>query len=175
MKKTSTYKLVISALFISIGLILPFITGQIPEIASKISPMHIPVLTAGFVLGAPYGLFIGFITPLMRALIFGMPVLFPNAVSMAFELAAYGFFTGSLYKALPKKNISIIIALIVSMFLGRVVWGVATLILWNMQGNVFTFNIFITGAFINALPAIIIHLAIIPTFVIALKHAKVME
>ena len=53
--KHNTKKLVLSGLFLAIGLVLPFLTGQIPEIGNMISPMHFPVLLCGFICGAPYG------------------------------------------------------------------------------------------------------------------------
>ena len=42
--KTSTRKLTLSALFLALGLVLPLITGQIPQIGKMLLPMHIPVL-----------------------------------------------------------------------------------------------------------------------------------
>lgn len=47
MKKN--YKnMVLSALFLAIGIILPFITMQIPRIGNMLLPMHIPVILCGF-------------------------------------------------------------------------------------------------------------------------------
>ena len=71
--------------------------------------MHIPVLIAGFVCGGPYGLVVGFVTPILNSVISGMPPMFPYAVVMSFELAAYGLMTGLLYKLLPKKDLSYIL------------------------------------------------------------------
>lgn len=56
MKKQSTKKLVLAALFLALAYLLPFLTGQIPEIGSMLLPMHLPVLICGFVCGGPYGL-----------------------------------------------------------------------------------------------------------------------
>lgn len=175
MKKSATYNIVVSAIFIAIGLVLPFFTGQIPEIGGKIAPMHIPVLISGFVLGGKYGLLIGFMTPILRSFLFGMPVMFPFALAMAFELAAYGFLSGVIYEALPKKNSSTIIALVIAMLLGRVVWGVASYALWSVKGMKFTLKIFMANGFINAVPGIILHILLIPTVVIALRKAKIVE
>ena len=44
-------KLTYSALYLAIALVLPFLTGQIPEIGSMLCPMHIPALLCGFVCG----------------------------------------------------------------------------------------------------------------------------
>ena len=84
-------KMIQAALFLALAYVMPFLTGQIPEIGSMLCPLHIPVLLCGFICGAPWGLAVGFIAPLLRSLILGMPPFFPKAVCMAFELAAYGF------------------------------------------------------------------------------------
>lgn len=86
----STRDLVLAAFFLALGLLMPFLTAQIPSLGARLLPMHIPVLICGFVLGGPMGLIVGFITPLLRSLLIGMPPMFPTAVAMAFELAAYG-------------------------------------------------------------------------------------
>lgn len=44
-------KITLSGVFLALGLLLPFLTGQIPEIGSMLCPMHIPVLICGFVCG----------------------------------------------------------------------------------------------------------------------------
>ena len=85
-----TRKLTYAALFLALAMVLPFITGQIPEIGKMLSPMHIPVLLCGFLCGWPWGLAVGFVAPLLRSVVFGMPAMFPGAVAMAFELAVYG-------------------------------------------------------------------------------------
>ena len=40
-------KLTYSALFLALAMVLPFVTGQIPQIGSMLSPMHIKVLLCG--------------------------------------------------------------------------------------------------------------------------------
>ena len=118
-----------SALYLAIALILPFLTGQIPEIGSMLCPMHIPALLCGFVCGWPYGLAVGAISPLLRCALFGMPKLYPTAIAMTFELAAYGAAAGLLYRLLPKKVWGIYAALIGAMVIGRAVWGIAEYVL----------------------------------------------
>lgn len=102
-----TKKIVLAGLFIALGIVLPFITMQIPSIGNMLLPMHIPIILCGFICGGPYGLIVGVIVPLLRSVLFGMPALFPNAVAMAFELGTYGFVTGVLYKRFNKKSFGI--------------------------------------------------------------------
>jgi thiamine transporter ThiT len=164
-------KLTSAGICLALCLVLPFFIGQIPQLGMALSPMHIPVLLAGFICGWPYGLIVGFVAPLLRSVLFGMPALFPNAVAMSFELAAYGFSAGILYRLLPKKTYHIYTALIISMLTGRIIWGITNFILAFLFGIEFSFNMFLSGAFITAIPGIIFHIIIIPVIVIAMKKA----
>ncbi|HBN96162.1 MAG TPA: ECF transporter S component [Firmicutes bacterium] len=170
MKNLDIKRMVLAALFIAIGMILPFVTAQVPSIGRMLLPMHIPVLLSGFVVGWPYGMAIGLILPLFRSFLLGMPPLFPTAVAMTFELGAYGFLTGFLYEHLPKKNTSIYTNLILSMLGGRLVWGVASLFLYGLNNQTFSWQVFMGGAFLNAVPGIILQIVIIPVIVIALER-----
>lgn len=168
-------KLVYSALCVALALVLPLLTGQIPQVGSMLSPMHIPVLLCGFICGPVWGLAVGAISPLLRSLIFSMPPLFPTATAMAFELAAYGCAAGLLYKLFPKKAWGVYAALVCAMLIGRVVWGVAMLSIMTATGKGWGIDAFLAGAFINAWPGIILHIAIIPPIVLALRKAKIIE
>ena len=159
-------------MFLALCMVLPLLTGQIPEIGKALSPMHIPVLICGFVCGWPYGLAVGFIAPLLRFLIFGMPPIFPTGIAMAFELAAYGAMSGILYKVFPKKIQYIYVTLIASMLGGRVIWGIVRFIIAGLSVTKFPFEAFLTGAFVSAVPGIICHIALIPLIIIAMKKAK---
>jgi thiamine transporter ThiT len=174
-RNLSTKKIVYSGFFLALGIVLPFLTGQIPSIGSMLLPMHIPVLICGFVLGWPYGLIVGFITPILRSAIFTMPPMYPSAIAMAFELATYGLATGIFYKTFPKKNVYIYVTLLISMLMGRVVWGIVSLMLFRIQGNPFTVKFFMTGAFINAIPGIILQIVLIPALIYALKKGNLIE
>ena len=164
-------KLTYAALYLAIAMVLPFITGQIPEIGSMLCPMHIPALLCGFMCGWPWGMAVGFVAPLLRSFLFGMPALFPAAVAMAFELAVYGCVSGLLYRLLPRRNWTVYAALIIAMIAGRIVWGTVRLILAGLSGTTFTWALFLAGAFTNAIPGIIMHLILIPVLVIAMNRA----
>ena len=168
----SIKKLTFSALFLALCLVLPFLTGQIPQIGQMLSPMHIPVLLCGFVCGWGWGLAVGFIAPLLRSVLFGMPALYPTAVAMAFELAAYGALAGILYKAFPKKIPYIYLTLILSMIGGRIVWGIVDFILLSIGGSQLTMEMFLSAVVLKSVPGIILHIVLIPLIVIALQKAK---
>lgn len=59
MRNSNVKKLVLAALFLALALVLPFLTGQIPEVGSMLCPMHIPALLCGFFCGWPWGLAVG--------------------------------------------------------------------------------------------------------------------
>ena len=172
MKKNSLLKMIYAAMFLALSYVMPFLTGQIPEIGSMLCPMHIPVLLCGYVCGWPWGLVVGFVAPLLRSLTLGMPPLFPTAVCMAFELAAYGAVSGLMYKILPKKKVSIYGSLFVSMLVGRIIWGCAMLICMGISGGGFTVTAFVAGAFTKAIPGIIAQIILVPLVVMVLDKVK---
>ena len=164
-----TKKITLSALFIALGIIMPFITGQVPQIGSMLLPMHIPVLISGFVLGGPYGAIVGAITPILRSMIFIMPPM-ATAIPMAFELATYGFVTGVIYSKVSKNIVGVYISLVSAMILGRIVWGCVQAILYGEM----TLAAFIASGFTNAIPGIILQLFLVPLVVRLLQKARVM-
>lgn len=175
MKSTLQVKrMVLSAVCLALCLLLPFLTGQIPEIGSKLSPMHIPVLLCGFLCGWPWGLLVGLIAPPLRFLLFGMPPIFPTGTAMMVELAVYGAAAGILYRLLPQKAWGLYGALLIAMLLGRLAWGAMQWIFLLAGAASFSFQAFLAGAFLNAWPGIIFHVLIIPPIVAALRKAKVM-
>ena len=171
-------KLVLAALFLAIGLLLPFLTGQIPAIGQMLSPMHLPVMLCGFICGPAYGAAVGFICPLLRGALFGMPAIFPNGIAMAFELCTYGLVTGIVFRALKKMKRfpRIIVTLIIAMIAGRIVWGLVRFILALLfTGAQFTFAMFLSGAFITAWPAFVVQFILIPLILEALFASKMIK
>ena len=175
MKKENLLKMILAGLFLALAYVLPFLTGQIPEIGSMLCPMHIPIILCGFMCGWQWGLTVGFIAPLFRSLTLGMPPMFPGAVCMAFELATYGLIAGLMYKLLPKKKIFVYPSLLTAMLAGRGVWGIAMLVCMGINGGSFTFAAFIAGAFTNAIPGIIIQIILIPLLVMFIDTQKILK
>lgn len=173
MKKNSIIQMALSAMFLAIGLVLPFLTGQIPQVGSKLLPLHLPALVCGFVCGWPWGLAVGFILPILRSLLFSMPPLVPTALAMAFEMAAYGAVAGLLYAKLPKKPVNVYVALIVAMVVGRIVWGVVSLPIYAMfTEKTFTLAMFWANGFVGAVPGMILQVVLVPVIIFALERAK---
>lgn len=174
MKKSTIYDLVTAAMLFAIGLTLPFLTGQLPDIGNMLLPMHLPVLLTGFVCGWKYGLAVGAILPIFRSLVFGMPILYPSAFTMAFELACYGFLTGFIFLLMKKKDLlAVYISLVSAMLVGRIVKGIMNAVCYGAMSKSYTFAMFISGAFVEAVPGIVIQLVLIPAVLIAIKKASV--
>lgn len=171
----STKHMVLAAFFLALGIIMPFLTGQIPGIGNMLLPMHIPVLVCGYVCGWQWGLAVGFVVPLLRSAMFGMPPMMPTAAAMAFELGVYGAATGILNKVLPDKAAYVYVSLVGAMVAGRLVWGIVSIPLYGVAGKAFSWQIFMGGALLNAVPGILLQLVLIPVIIMSLKRAKMME
>ncbi len=171
MNKASTYKLVLSGLFTAIGIIIPMIFHTFSLPGSIFLPMHIPVLLCGFICGWQYGFAAGMIVPLLGSMITGMPPLFPVATVMAFELATYGLVSGFL----SRKNMNIMLSLVIAMLLGRFVLGIANIVFLGIAGKSYGVAAFMSGAFITALPGIITQLILIPIILTTLKKVRLLE
>lgn len=171
MKRSNSKNLTLSGMFLALALVMPFLTGQVPQIGSMLCPMHFPVILCGFVCGGGMGFLVGLIAPLLRSVLFGMPPMFPVAVCMAAELAVYGLAAGALYRHLPRKKWSIYFSLIGAMIVGRLAWGMAMLFCLGIGS--FGFSAFLAGAVTTALPGIVLQLLLIPMIVMLLE--KYME
>ena len=166
-KHNEILRMVLAALCLALAYVLPFLTGQIPEIGSMLCPMHIPVLLCGFICGWPWGLAVGLIAPLFRSFTLGMPPLYPTAVCMSLELAVYGAVSGWLHRRLPRKKPYIYLSLLVAMLAGRLIWGGAMFVCLGIDGGQFTMAAFLAGAVVNAIPGIIAQIVLIPVLVMA--------
>lgn len=158
--------MLLSAMFLSLGVLLPFLTGQIKEIGDTLLPMHIPVILCGLICGWQYGFIVGGILPFLRALTVGMPPIYPNAVWMAAELATYGFIVGFLYFTFYKKQMWwLYCCMLISMVSGRVIWGITKAFLLGVAGKTFTLQAFIVGGLIDSFPGILLQFILIPIII----------
>lgn len=174
--RKNVFHLTLAAMFLAIGMVLPFFTGQIPQIGNMLLPMHIPVLLCGLICGWQYGLGVGFALPLLRYAIFGMPVLFPTGIAMAFELATYGLVIGFVYShARWQCVISLYRSMIAAMVAGRMVWAAVQIALLGLGSGGFTWQMFLAGAFLNAIPGIVLQLVLIPAIMVALNRTGLVQ
>lgn len=172
---SKSFRLVLAALCLALAYLLPFLTGQIPEIGSMLCPMHLPILLCGFLCGPLWGLAVGAVVPLFRSLTLGMPLLFPNAVCMAFELATYSVIAGLLHRAFPRKRGYIYASLLLSMLAGRLVWGVAMAACLGLRGGSFPISAFFAGAVTNAIPGIALQIVFVPILVMLLDRQRILR
>lgn len=163
-------RMITSAMLLALALVLPFLTGQIPQIGKALCPMHFPVLLCGFFCGPFYGALVGAAAPLLRFLLFGMPVLMPTGLAMCFELAVYGLVSGLLYGLLPKKPVSVYLSLVAAMLAGRLVWGAVMALLCVSGAAGFGWEAFLSGAVLTAVPGILIQIILIPVLVMAVER-----
>ena len=164
----NTKKLTLASMLLAIGIILPQAFHSIPNAGIIFLPMHIPVLICGYICGPFFGILVGIITPIISNIIFGMPVT-SMLGQMCIELGMYGLSSGILNNILKIKNeiVKNYIVLIVSMIIGRVVYGICNALILK-AGN-YSLEIWLTSAFISALPGIIIQIVFIPVLVNNIK------
>lgn len=166
-----TRQLVLTALFIAIGVILPQAFHAIPNAGSIFLPMHIPVLVSGYAVGPLFGLLCGILTPILSHFIFGMPPT-PMLGQMICELGVYGLMTGVLNRTIKTRNglVKNYLVLIGAMLCGRLTYGILNALVFR-AGN-YSLQAWTAAAFVTALPGIIIQLLLIPVLVDRLKKAK---
>jgi len=170
-RKTSQ-NMILAAFFLALCMLLPVVTGSVPLVGNMLCPMHLPVLLCGLICGWPYGALIGLAAPLLRSALFGMPPIFPTGIAMSFELCTYGLVVGLLFARLKHQNfVSVYLALVPAMLCGRAVWAAARVILAGMSGSSFTWEMFLSGAFLTAIPGIVLQLVLIPVLMAALGKA----
>lgn len=163
---TNTKRTVISGMLLALGILLPYATAHGFGIQGNILlPMHIPVLLCGFLCGPLHGTLCGLLLPIINSLLTGMPAMFPMAVIMTGELAAYGFVSGILCKAFSKKGKLFVLypILIAAMISGRIIYGLIAWILLFTGASAGKFSVL--SAVITGLPGIVIQLALIPPVV----------
>lgn len=174
MEKNQTNRLVIAAMCVTLGVILPIAFHTIPNAGNIILPMHIPVLLCGLVVGWPYGLACGILTPLLSSFITGMPPM-AYLPSMLCELATYGLVSGLLIRFVRTKSriADIYLQLVGAMLAGRIVYGVLNALIFS--AGKYTMAIFVSGAFVTALPGIIIQLVLLPILILGLEKARIIK
>lgn len=169
--KKQIYHLVVAALCVAIGVVLPVAVHGIPNAGAVLLPMHLPVLLCGLLCGPLYGLGCGILTPLMSSLITGMPgpAYLP---SMVCELAVYGLIAGLLIFLVHTGNqtADLYISLAGAMIAGRIIYGIVNALIF--RAGEYSMSMWLTASFVTALPGIVIQLVLLPLIVLGLRRAK---
>lgn len=166
-KKSKTYRMTGTALFISLGILLPFVTGHAFGIPGTILlPMHLPVLMAGLAFGWPYGLACGILTPLLSSLLTGMPPVYPMLPIMMLELCAYGAFSGLFYR---KLNWPIYVSLPLAMIIGRIAYGLMFAFLTVASSSTLK-AASVWTAILTGIPGIVVQLILIPALILIMER-----
>ena len=170
-KMSSVKKSILTAACIALCVVLPMAFHSIPNAGSIFCPMHIPVLLCGLICGWPYGLLCGLAGPVLSSLLTQMPVA-AMLPSMMIELAVYGIITGIMMRLVHTKKLyaDLYINLIFAMLAGRVAAGTAKALIF--AAGEYSVAAWISGHFIMAWPALLIHLTLIPLLVSSLEKAK---
>lgn len=171
--KNSNYikTIIITALCISLCVVLPIAFHAIPNAANVICPMHIPVLLCGLICPPFFSVLCGLLGPLLSSLITGMPPM-AYLPAMLVELAAFGFIASVMMKIVHTKKLylDLYISLIVSMLLGRILAGCARALIF--AAGKYSMAMWLTSYFVTSLPGIIIQLALIPTIIYVLEKSN---
>ncbi len=171
MRTENEKKLTLSAMFLAMGIVLPFLFGQIPQIGSMLLPMHIPVFLCAFLCGWQYSLPMAFVLPILRSLLFGRPNFYPEAIAIAFELATYALITGLLYNHTKRCGTGVVYrCLAVAMVGGRIVRCGVQLLLLTLNGMPFLFGGFLVGTILAGIPGILLQLIMIPAVMLILER-----
>lgn len=166
-----TKRIVLTGLMIALGIILPIAVTFIPNGGTLFSPMHIPALLAGLVLGPVEGLITGVASPLLSHLLRGMPPA-PVAAAMAVELGVYGVVAGLCMKVLKGNGMKeLYISLIVAMVCGRIAGGLFRGFILN--AGEYTMAMWFSSYVVSTIPGMITHLILIPIIAKALLKAGV--
>ncbi|WP_053954940.1 ECF transporter S component [Inediibacterium massiliense] len=167
MNHKKSKEIIVSGLFIAIGVLLPMAFHAFGSMGKILLPMHIPVFIGGFFLSPIFAFIVGAVTPIMSGVLTGMPVLFPMAVIMAFELGTYGLII-SLFSR--KRRKPVMIPLLVSMIGGRIVAGITVYFLSLLFGLKMNPILFVKGGILTGLPGIVVQMVLIPVVIYGLNR-----
>lgn len=163
-----------AALLIATGVVLP-IGFHCAGLAGKVFlPMHLPVAIAGLLVGWRVALAVGFLTPLLSALLTGMPPLAPVPIAfvMALELSAYSVTVALLHGAGRRSPVLAIAGGIVA---GRIISG----LVYSVLARAFGFELDPVAAVIGTLvvgwPGLIAQVSLAPALFRALDCWEVFD
>lgn len=163
MKSKNVRELVLGAMFIGMGVVLPIAFHSVGGAGPVFLPMHLPVFFAGLMINPYLAGLVGFLTPFLSSMLTGMPPIFPMMPIMMMELATYGFVTSYLVYQQKKKLLPVLCISMVTgrMVAGAMVWLLGSFFAPNLPGPM----IFLSGSILTGIPGILIQLIFIPSVV----------
>jgi hypothetical protein len=166
MLKNKSQSIIMSGLFVAIGLILPYFTSHAFGVPGTILlPMHIPVLLCGLLCGPQLGALCGIFTPVLSSVLTGMPPTYPMLPIMVVQLFAMGLVSGLMYR---KFKLHLYISLIAAMIAGQAFYGLMFgILLFIGDGTLRALSV--PAALIAGFPGLIIQLTLIPATVAVIK------
>lgn len=181
MKKLNTLNVVTTAMLCSFAVVMSSALHHLmPDIGKALSPMHLPVFLAGILCGNWMGLICGACAPLLSFLASGRPIFPTGLFPMMFELATYGFLTGTmrnLFVKNPKTHkLASVLALAIAMIAGRIVNGIVGGMVMAMGGAPLWTSILTQFAlsFATTWLGIIVQLILIPAILFALQKGGIL-
>ena len=171
MSISKTKKLVLASLMLAVGILFPFVTSHALGISGTVLlPMHIPVFISGMLLGPAWGGVLGVLTPVLSALLTGMPTVFPMMPIMACELCTYGLVSGFVYRRTPVGTLRVgrLLSMLPAMLLGRCAYALVFELLLLVNGSLRALTVW--GAVVTGLAGIALQLLLVPPVLYVLER-----
>lgn len=171
---TGVEALGIGAVCIALGVVIPFFVHPFGISPRILLPMHFPVFLAGMLLNPLHAALVGILTPALSSGLAGMPTT-EQVMRMMPELAAYGAVTSALLRILPtvplkseraSRLTALVLAMLVAMVAGRVVYIAVYLLMAGINIPIGFFSILI----VPAIPGIIAQIIIVPPLAYKLQQ-----
>jgi hypothetical protein len=155
---------VLGGLFLALALVIPILFHAV-GLGSAFLPMFFPIIAAGFLIAPPVALVVGITSPLLSALLTGMPPFFPPT---AFIMMAEGLILAGIPSLLYQKyRLNSYLTLIITLSADRVVLLIAVIAVskWlDLPENVLGW-----ASFIRGLPGIVLIMLVIPPLINKMK------
>ncbi len=146
------------------------------SLGSALSPMHLPILLCGLVCGWHYGAICGIAGPVLSSLLSSMPPAI-KLIYMVPELCVYGLTCGLLMKLIRtgRSWADLYLSLIPALLLGRIAGGIARALFYLFTAQGYSMAIWASGYLVGGIPAIILHLIVLPPLILALTQSRIIS
>jgi len=153
------------------GIALPFVFHLFgPGLGRVLLPMYLPIMAAGLLVSPGLAAVVGLTTPLLSALLTGMPPLAPPiAFLMSLELGAAAPTAGFLYRRLRFRIVGAILG---ESIVGRLVLAAEVAVLGAAIGLNIPWWKYVGGAIGLGLPGLALQLIILPPLVVAIEKRR---